>query len=347
MSNFVHFYWAGGKIPYMVKKNIIHWAQHLKDTEFVPVLWTNDSVFKEMQTQIESEKNKATLTIGDPVYHLLVKENNIKRNTIEKLNKITDLKSEGKLLWKPHSSLLDSGRSCYIIIINAETYLNEIANRDNSGKVLKENVESIKLCYQLANENKLFALMKDKFIPFIISHFGGFYFDADIKPKLETAFFKNMADVIGLDTNNKMEFNVLGGKNPLLYKLLKFDNDDDTPGVLDKSNVLHEDVGFYFCPNPTKIKDPSGNYIKFLESDTEKLSLLKDFKEGLDRYTELSKLKKDQNKEKGILDISKEWIDCYGQDKYDAAFNLYEKSGSLVINEDSIEKMLYECAKQS
>ena len=64
-AKFVHFYWASSKtiIPSLdVTRSLRLWSRHLSKTDFIPILWCNDKIFKAIsQSQPESIINRTII----------------------------------------------------------------------------------------------------------------------------------------------------------------------------------------------------------------------------------------------------------------------------------------------
>lgn len=268
--NYVHFYWAGGIPPLEARRNLHRWALHLSDTRFIPILWCNQSTFDELKSK------GGTGSFDDFKGHFTSPK---KLDSIKALRSIftRQLPVIGEDFCYFYFRFFDYNLSC-ILVINVEyfflCYAKYIETREDLAsqekKVFAEKFFQIIAVYRSLNKIKLYAMTKDVIIPRLLSMFGGFYSDIDIKPTTTPffdslkmfyeRFFKLMPysffDEVIQKRGIRLE-NMVQAKIPVIFSMLRSRVYESDPTLL----YHYYDVGFLFCINPL-------NGLFFYSSDT-------------------------------------------------------------------------------
>lgn len=162
--------------------NLAAWAEHLKATEFVPVLWVND----EVECELLSAQNNHTLI---PAAGVLAATPATWHKNIQHL--LGRVGHNNVSLWQtraPNNRYHSYSKKMGVLVVNVEGFF------DNAARV-NPNFKALKNLFQLLVIEQLFYHLKNYLVDFLICYLKGFYFDLDFSPKTNTAFFKSMRSV--------------------------------------------------------------------------------------------------------------------------------------------------------
>lgn len=283
-ASFWHSYW-GGKFPSLhTIQNLSKWSQHLQNTAFLPILWTNRSAYQEI---CQNAERGSILTLqalcqqnqNSGVYaSLFMLREKLGYNFpifVWKTRRYTSI--QGGTYAKPIGKTINA--KCPLLLIDYEAFVESEINKsqNNNQKTIFKTLLKV---FQTLNNNNFFAYAKDINIDLILAYLGGIYFDADISPKKNSPFFNAINDI---------PFNTsFIGKNMIFEcLLLKFDN-PNIPAYHQTNHPLLTDYGFKLYIN-------SGDFCKTIsQKDFSKVNftVLKKLKQHIESFkVEVNKAK--------------------------------------------------------
>ncbi|HJN37922.1 MAG TPA: hypothetical protein QF353_04005 [Gammaproteobacteria bacterium] len=255
--SFVHWYWAGNEPKPNILRNLREWVIRLSDSDFLPVLWVNDSVYNTMCAK--SDPTNSSFKISKR----LKKEakTSSKSNALiwlrNKLGENTRCVEWG--IKSRHQDDINATLRFKVLIVNIEDYLSSFMSRltELSTQEKDHNISLVQYVldwYRQINQGGQYALGKDIMINsgVILARMGGIYLDADIKPGIQP-FFKNLEDLRQFITKNpELEKRFCQDGHPVMGAMIKSENIPCS-----KSKYFESDVGLQFCLNPCYRSLPS------------------------------------------------------------------------------------------
>lgn len=267
--NITHFYWAanGPRLPPAeIMDNLLLWINHFKPTEFVPILWVNDMVYRAIKNTIA--KSHEAIYSCDPLPpYILFSERKFtasKQETLQQFKTIVGdefYKSlDNMCYWDLGFSEMGKNELRHerlhklgIRVINFEQFCLAAKITTESAPV-RRIFNVAEQIYRELNNLTLFANTKDPIVSILLYLFGGFYFDLDLRPQLP--FFRSIRHIKqliaahGLSILNQYSW-VTDENNPNLFSLRKLDRAHKTtvPAWIDDQL---QDWGMQFSLNRYK-----------------------------------------------------------------------------------------------
>ncbi|MFZ9036322.1 MAG: hypothetical protein ACO2ZM_09460 [Francisellaceae bacterium] len=261
--NYVHFYWATPEnnlqLPhYTHRQNLFQWANYLKKSQFLPILWCNRMAFTLLRAEytVNTSKPKHMSDVVDMVVDRQCHGDAFNQENIQRLPQSWHKSAEALY------NLLSSDEHVFclkarptkrqaIIAIDIEYYFDKLSQK------ISELHEFLALYRLLNNQPNIQAFVKDNIMPYILCRFGGFYFDIDIQPG--SVFPDNMQTLFNDDYKHMLKEMINRGHlheaprdHPLILKMIKFPqpNQRDHENNVYRNHGIFYDVGMLMVINP-------------------------------------------------------------------------------------------------
>jgi hypothetical protein len=148
-------------------RNLASWAQHIRHTAFLPVLWCNDACYRALL-------HTSRQTPADPNPQIPSSWHRTLDNFKQRLNRQTEIFFCIAEI-DQQNGYRQARYERNFLVVNIESYFHNLT-------AINPGFTDLLNTYQHLNKLPgFFAYVKDAIISLIISHFAGFYFDADIK----------------------------------------------------------------------------------------------------------------------------------------------------------------------
>lgn len=190
MSNYVHFYWAGARLPLFSScQNLMRWSAYLGmrgsaclekgavkgKTKFIPIFWCSDDVFNDIV------QHHATIAYSEARAY-------ISENWSEAFEELQgDLPGINKRFWTFYVTKETAYIPMNFVIVNLDEWLHDQASTAPIFGQLHEY-------YLLYNRHRLYTTPKNIISFLLIWRYSGFYFDIDIEPSKQFLFSTELLD---------------------------------------------------------------------------------------------------------------------------------------------------------
>ena len=195
--HYVHSYWGGRRPNIDIMRNLTKRANYIRATEFLPILWCNQSAYDEIKLHSHHVTNTAENAIAEkiglhhkkayPAYHAFVARVPKFTDYFYCVAEIDQQPTRIRAVGCQPERRTDLHTQPFLrrfLVCNVEAFINAccVSAEDKCAYDDAKNFAKMLDYFDLLNFLGLHAYAKDPISTLLVSYFGGFYADPDLLP---------------------------------------------------------------------------------------------------------------------------------------------------------------------